>query len=55
MIRKYHDHKLQIDTWHSEEELQNHQEENTAKQPTLSSPSRWLQNLNGHKVTHNKT
>ena len=28
---------------------------NKAQQSTLSSPSRGLQNKNGHKVTHNKT
>ena len=28
---------------------------NKIKQPALSSPSRRLQNQNGHKVTHNKT
>ena len=32
-----------------------HQEDkNKVKQPALSSPSRWLQKKNGHKVTHSK-
>ena len=42
MIRKYHNHKLQIDPWYREEESHNNHEDK-AKQSALSSPSRCLQ------------
>ena len=44
MIRKYHNHKLQTNLWHHEEEPHNNHEtpgrQSKAKQPALSSPSR---------------
>ena len=53
MIRKYHNHTLQTNPGHREEELQSIYSNNLqkigktikAKQPTLSSSSRWLQKL----------
>ena len=44
MIRKYHNHKLQKNPWHREEEPHNNHEtpgrQDKAKQPALSLPHR---------------
>ena len=37
------------------QQLQDIRKTNKVKQSALSSPSRWLQNENGHKVTEKKT
>ena len=44
MIRKYHNHKLQTNPWHGEEEQHNNQKTpgRQAKQTALSSPSRLI-------------
>ena len=50
MIRKYHNHKLQTNPRHCDQEPQNTNSRKTperkikAKQPALSSSSKWLQN-----------
>ena len=55
MVRKYHNHTTQTNPWHCEEESQNIYSNKIsvrqlkAKQPAVSSSSRWLQNLKGHK------
>ena len=38
MIRKYHNHTLQTNPWHREEELQDTRKTNKVKQPALSLP-----------------
>ena len=47
MIRKYHNHTLQINSWHRDEESQNtrHQKTIKVKQPAISSPSRCTTNI----------
>ena len=54
MIRKFHNNKLQTNPWHREDEPDNNHETNKANQQALSSPSRWLQNYIGQKVTQEK-
>ena len=50
MIRKYHNHKLQTNPWHRDEEPHNNGRQ-TKQSNQLSLPHR----EEGHKVTHNKT
>ena len=44
MIWKYHNHTLQTNPLYREEEPQNINKSIKAKQPALSSSSKWLQN-----------
>ena len=59
MIRKYHNHKLQINPWHHEEVPYNNHEtpgRQTKQSNQHSLPHRDdFKNQNGHEVTHNKT
>ena len=60
MVKKYHNHKLQTNPWHREEEPHNNQETpgrqtKQSNQPLPPSPPRRLKNQNGQKVTYNKT
>ena len=63
MISQYHNHKLQTNPWHREEELLDIYRNKTSKktikanQPALFSSSRWLQNYKRTKrnAYQNKT
>ena len=58
MVRKYHNHKLQTNLWHCDEEPQNNHE--TGRQTKQSNKLSILHQDDcktsiGDKVTHNKT
>ena len=58
MIRKYHNHKLQTNLLHYEEESHNNHEtpaRQTKQANKLSLPFEMIANYNGHKVKYNKT